>query len=335
MRSLARELPDRYREAESFATDLAAAATAVFGAGWLERSGVPVLHLTPRVMASLAAPVSGRRDEQTVVTAKPRAAGPEPTRAASRGELLDEPVPQPTPPKPSTLWPKLVAVAALLVLIALAFLAPITLPHTAVVNVTVGGGRAPDPILVDLTRPITVTGEGAGQDPVNVKLSMSAVGVPLGTATADAVTPDKNGHFSADLEMPAIVRWIVGGSVTGEVRWSRPGQDDTVQPFTLLTEQHPLASAMGTGSLLLGLFALAYLESGLRTVRNGHRWRSGRVGGPVLGVVFGLALWLLVSVLNSYEPSLLFGLGCALAGAVAAGAVVLATERSMRRRQRA
>ncbi|EOD70375.1 serine/threonine-protein kinase, partial [Amycolatopsis vancoresmycina] len=53
MRSLARELDARYRSAESFAADLAAGATAAYGPGWLERSGVPVLHLTPRVIAGL------------------------------------------------------------------------------------------------------------------------------------------------------------------------------------------------------------------------------------------------------------------------------------------
>lgn len=329
MRSLARELPDRYREAESFATDLAAAATAVYGAGWLERSGVPVLHLTPRVMASLAGPSGARADERTVVTAKPRVAGPDPTRAD-----LDPRPPQPAPPTPSALVPKLVAVAALIVLVALAFLAPLKLPHAAVVNVTVGGTPTPDPIPVDLTKPITITGDGVGQGPVNVTLELSAVGVPLATADSAAVTPDKNGHFSTDVKMPSLSRWIVGGAVTGEVRWTRPGQDPVVQSFTALTDQAPMASAMGAGSLLLALFALAYLESGLRTVRNGHRWRSGRFGGPVLGVLFGLSFWLLISVLNSYEPSLLVGLGCALAGAVSAGFVVLATERSARLRRR-
>jgi serine/threonine-protein kinase len=58
MRSLARELDARYREAESFAADLAGAATAVYGPGWLERSGVPVLHLTPRVIAGLNSPTA-------------------------------------------------------------------------------------------------------------------------------------------------------------------------------------------------------------------------------------------------------------------------------------
>jgi hypothetical protein len=328
MRSLARELTDRYREAESFATDLAAAATRVFGPGWLERSGVPVLHLTPRVMASLAAPANGHRDERTFpvpVVPLSRNEVPDPTRSATRADLDRE------PPKPaSALWPKLAASAALVVLAVVAFLTPATLPHTAAVNVTVDGAGIAEPVTVNLAQSITVAGEGAGSDPVNVTLSMSAAGVPLGSAV-EAADPDRNGHFSADLELPAVARWIVGGAVTGEVRWSRAGQADTVQPFTLLTRQHPLASAMGTGSLLLGLFALAYLESGLRTIRHGHRWRSGRFGSPVLGALFGAAGWLFVSVLSSHEPSVPFALGCALAGALAAVFTLLATERSARR----
>jgi hypothetical protein len=325
MRSLARELTDRYREAESFATDLAAAATRVFGPGWLERSGVPVLHLTPRVMASLAAPANGHRDERTFPVPRPRNDIPDPTRTATRADLDREP-----PPPASALWPKLAAFAALVVLAVVAFLTPATLPHAAAVNVTVEGTGIAAPVTVDLARSITVTGEGAGSEPVNVTLKMSAAGVPLGSAVETA-KPDQNGRFSADLEMPAVARWIVGGAVTGEVRWARAGQPDTVQPFTLLTRQHPLASAMGTGSLLLGLFALAYLESGLRTIRHGHRWRSGRFGSPVLGALFGAAVWLFVSVLSGHEPSVPFALGCALAGALAAVFTLLATERSARR----
>jgi serine/threonine-protein kinase len=75
---------------------------------------------------------------------------------------------------------------------------------------------------------------------------------------------------------------------------------------------------------------LAYLESGLRAIRNGHRWRSGRFGSPILGALFGAAGWLFVSVLSSHEPSGPSGLGCALAGALAAVFTLLATERSAR-----
>jgi serine/threonine-protein kinase len=316
-------LTDRYREAESFATDLAAAATQVFGPGWLERSGVPVLHLTPRVMASLAAPVNGRPDERTFAATQLRNTTPDQTRSATRADLDRE------PPQPSALWPKLAAFSALLILTVVAFLTPATLPHPAVATVTVDGAGIAEPVTVDLARSITVTGEGAGPDPVNVTLTMSAAGVSLGSA-AEVAEPDQNGRFSAEVEMPAVARWIVGGAVTGEVRWSRAGRADTVQPFTLLTRQHPLASAMGTGSLLLALFALAYLESGLRTIRNGHRWRSGRFGSPILGALFGAAGWLFVSVLSSHEPSGPSGLGCALAGALAAVFTLLATERSAR-----
>ena len=100
MRSLARELDSRYREAESFAADLAAAATAVYGPGWLERSGVPVLHLTPRVIAGLnsatapAPPVEARtrpvRRPGPDPTLTP--AGPRPRRPPDRGRT---PTPRP------------------------------------------------------------------------------------------------------------------------------------------------------------------------------------------------------------------------------------------------
>ena len=103
------------------------------------------------------------------------------------------------------------------------------------------------------------------------------------------------------------------------------------QTFTLRTSQHPLASAMGAGGLILALFALAYLESVLRTVRTGHRGRGALVAGPVLGVLFGAAAWLCVSVLRVHEPAPAFGVGCALAGAVAAGCVVAAARRRHRR----
>src|SRR3569833_593405 len=198
MRSLARELDARYREAESFAADLAGAATAVYGPGWLERSGVPVLHLPPRVIAGLDSPTA-----------------------------------------PPTL---------------LLSTEPVTTP-----------------VEVDLSKPLTLAGTG---NPGPVSLTLSAAGIPLGSAETDA-KPAGNG-FTAQLTLPAIARWVVGGAVTATVR---TGPDE--QTFTLRTSQHPLASAKGAGSLLLALFALAYLESGLRTIRNGHRWRGASVGGPV------------------------------------------------------
>jgi serine/threonine-protein kinase len=217
----------------------------------------------------------------------------------------------------AVLWLRLAAAAAAIVLIVLALLNPARLPHDAPASLNLGGASVATPVEVDLSKPLTLTGPG---NPGRVALDLSAAGIPLGSAAAEA-KPDGNG-FTAQLTLPGIARWIVGGAVTADVRTG-----SSTQTFTLLTSQHPLASAMGAGSLILALFALAYLESGLRTIRNGHRWRGAAVGAPVLGVLFGAAVWLCVSVLRVHEPSPGFGAGCAVAGAVAAGLVVAAARR--------
>lgn len=342
MRSLARELDSRYREAESFAADLAAAATAVYGPGWLERSGVPVLHLTPRVIAGLNSPTAPAPPGEARTRPVQRPSGPNATLVAPSGAVDagsgsggwgsggpgagpdsgradDGSGPQATASgsKAAVLWLRLAAAAAAIVLVVLALLNPEQLPHQASPTLLLGSEPVTTPVEVDLSKPLMLAGTG---NPGPVALTLSAAGIPLGSAETDA-KPAGNG-FTAQLTLPAIARWVVGGAVTATVRTG-----PVTQTFTLRTSQHPLASAMGAGSLILALFALAYLESGLRTIRNGHRWRGALVGGPVLGLLFGGVAWLCVSVLRVHEPAPGFGAGCAVAGAVAAGLVVAAARR--------
>ncbi len=403
MRALARELDSRYREAESFAADLAGAATAVYGPGWLERSGVPVLHLTPRVIAGLNSPTAPPGDERTRPVRRPT--GPNATLVATSGGLDTAPgsggsgpgfaggaglasgveagypggpgagsaaglgpaggagsalaggqgpglggsssggagagpaggpgsgfggagsgpaAGTPAPDSGSSsrsraavLWLRLAAAAAAVVLVILALLNPERLPHEASPTLLLGNTKVTAAVEVDLSKPLVLAGAG---NPGRVAISLSAAGIPLGSAETVA-KPDGNG-FTAELTLPALARWVVGGAVTATVQTG-----PVTQTFTLLTSQHPLASAMGAGSLILALFALAYLESGLRTIRNGHRWRGAAVGGPVLGLLFGAVAWLCVCVLRVHEPAPGFGAGCAVAGAVAAGLVVAAARR--------
>lgn len=324
MHSLARELDSRYREVESFAADLAGAATAVYGPGWLERSGVPVLHLTPRVIAGLNSPTAPVPPGEARTRPVQRPSGPNPTLAVTSGSLdpahglTGDPAPDSGgSSKAAVLWLRLAAVAAAIVLVVLALLNPERLPHQASPTLLLGTERVTTPVEVDLSKPLTLAGTG---NPGRVALTLSAAGIPLGSAETDAKAAG-NG-FTAQLTLPAIARWVVGGAVTATVQTG-----PITQTFTLLTSQHPLASAMGAGSAILALFALAYLESGLRTIRNGHRWRGASVGGPVLGLLFGAVAWLCVSVLRVHEPAPGFGAGCAVAGAVAAGLVVAAARR--------
>ncbi|MER7864324.1 serine/threonine-protein kinase [Amycolatopsis japonica] len=302
MRSLSRELDSRYRDAETFAADLASAATAVYGPGWLERSRVPVRHLTPRVISAIGAAVPAG-DGPTRPVRRP---APDPTLSATRAEL--EPGKRPG----SVLWFRLAAAVAAIVLVVLTLLTPERLPHEATTLKIDGVAASSAPL--DLSKTFAVTGEG---NPGQVALALSAAGIPLGSASA-VPKPEGEG-FRADLAFPGLTRWIAGGAVTATLT-----ADGVPRTFTVVTEQHPLASALGAGSLILALFALAYLESGLRTIRNGHRWRGALVGGPVLGLLFGATAWLCVSVLRVHEPAVLFGVGCSIAGAVATGFVVAA-----------
>lgn len=304
MRSLARELDSRYRDAETFAADLASAATAVYGPGWLERSRVPVRHLTPRVISALSTPIAAPVPAGDGPTRPVRRPAPDPTLSAF------EPEPQPTGKPSPVLWFRLAAAAAAIVLVVLALLNPERQPHEATelkIN-----GSAVTSVPVDLSDTFTLSGTGS---PRQVLLELSAAGIPLGSATA---TPKSEGDgFQADLRFPGITRWIVGGVVTATVT-----TDGVSRTFAMVTSNHPLSSALGAGSLILALFALAYLESELRTIRNGHRRRGALVTGPVLGLLFGAMGWLCVTELGVREPSTPYGVGCAIAGAVAAGFVV-------------
>ncbi|MFC0432836.1 serine/threonine-protein kinase [Kutzneria buriramensis] len=280
MRSLARETDQRYRDAEAFAADLAAAADATFGHGWLQRTGIPV-HLTPRVTGS-----AGR--------VRPTAA-PEPTLTATHIE-------EPTPERKSALLPALVAALSLLAMVAVAFLSPNPGPRSAVTQLSVTGVGPGQLSSVDLSLPIPITGGPA-------TMSLSFAGFPIASASGQD-----------SVQFPALTRWLVGGTVTGKLTTVTGSQE-----FPAQAQQFPLASAMGAGSLLACLFALAYLESMLRTVRRGRGGVGTFVGAVPLGALLGSGVWLLVAVLTEHEPSLPYGIGCAVTGVIAAMAAVWTT----------
>jgi serine/threonine-protein kinase len=281
MRSLARETSQRYRDAEAFAADLAAAADATFGPGWLQRSGIPV-HLSPRVTGGVA------RVRTT--------SAPEPTLTATQVEA------EPLPRRKSALLPGLVAAISAVAMVALAFLAPTPGARSAVTQLAVLGTAPGQPASVDLSTPVPIVGGPA-------TMSLSLAGIPIATAS---------GHDS--VAFPALTRWLVGGAVTGELT-SAAG----TQWFPAVAQQFPLASAMGAGSLLAGLFSLAYLESLLRTIRRGRGGPGAFVGAVPLGALLGAAVWLLAAVLAQHEPALPYGIGCAAAGVLAAVTTVWAT----------
>ncbi|SMD18146.1 serine/threonine-protein kinase [Kibdelosporangium aridum] len=314
MRSIARELPARYKEAEAFATDLASAATSAYGQGWLERSGIPVLHLAPRVVAALATGAAPR-EELTVVTPKIGSDTADPT-------IVD-------PDSPALKRPRVpgwIAAAALLGVVVVSLLTPTTLSHDSTSNMSVRGAPSTGPATVDLTKPVSVTGDDVVDG--SLTMSMSGGGIPLGSGTSQ-VEPDRDRKFTTEITMPPIARWIVGGTITGELRWTpKGGGPEAVQTFTLKSEQHPLVSLMGTGSLLLALFAAAYLESMSRTLRRGYRRPSAKYSAGVLGALIGLSIWTFTSVMLGHELNMVFGIMSVLLAGAGAVCLIIATERA-------
>ncbi|WP_026316470.1 serine/threonine-protein kinase [Actinokineospora enzanensis] len=326
MRSLARDPLHRYRDAEAFAIDLSAAATAVYGPDWLERSGVPV-HLAPRVTGAISQQLTRQPDSPTIVTPPVRATAPDGTRtldpADFRGKQLRPASEIIRRTGPSPLWPALVAAVALIAVIVLPLVSAKHLGHPGS-TLAVDGQQLLKPVVVDLSSPITIAGRAP--DDVQLRFSVNAAGIPLGPTIAKTIARKPDGTFETRIEPDPLMRWLVGGAATGEIKVA--GQ---VYQFTLLSPLHPMATVMGSGSLLLALFALAYIESLMRTLRRGHRRPAAPISALPLGALFGATMWLFLGALTAHEPSRVIGIVTALAGALAASGFVLATAWAVRR----
>ncbi len=325
LRGLARDPLVRYPDAESFAEALGAAAAMAYGAGWLERSGIPV-QLTPRVVhAAARVPAVTSPSPTQLAPVHPTGFGALPTvGVAEVGSAPLVPVAQVLARRQSPWPPVLIAVAGVLLLALVALLGQSTPTRPAPLRLTVGGAPAGVAFL-DLTAPIALTGTSAG--PIDgVRLSLSAAGVSLGEASG--AVRAAAGPWRVTLDPPDATRWTAGGAVTGRVDTLRAGRIVGSQEFTARPAQAPYLSVMGTGSVLLLLFAVAYLESLLRALRRGRRRMSGLVGAAPLGAVVGLAGWMLASVFTRHEPGLPLAVACAVLGAIAAVAAAVATARA-------
>ncbi|OLR89735.1 serine/threonine-protein kinase [Actinokineospora bangkokensis] len=329
MRSVAREPRDRYPDAETFAVELGAAATSVFGAGWVERSRVPV-HLGPRVLGAIAS--ASAPEVPTIATRPVRAATePERTRLIRPDELrpAHEVLAERAPAAPSrvpALVAGLLALLALVALVVLPLTAPAALAHPdAGTGLLLDGKPVSGAVPVDLSKPFTVSGNAGSPAPFVLAFELRSAAIPLGTVQVP-MTPAADGAFTARVEPQAVMRWLVGGAATGSLRVGGAA----AQEFTLRTPQHPLASALGGGALLLGLFALASVESLMRALRRSHRRPSAPVAAVPLGALLGASVWSLLSALLGHEPSTGVGIASAAAGAAAALLLVVTTKLAAR-----
>ncbi|XVS62474.1 serine/threonine-protein kinase [Actinosynnema sp. CA-299493] len=305
MRGLERDPRSRYRNAETFAVDLAGAAAEVFGRDWLLRLGVPV-HLSPHVAAaanrSAPGPAVPRESLDLPVRATlvdtpatPVRLGAQPLVPAAQVLAAQGPAPKPA------RWFAAAAALAAAVMIAVPFTAP-----------------ARDlPVLdADLSKPVSA-GQG---DPVTARLAVTAAGITLADVPA---SPPASTTSPLTFELPGASRWIVGGAAVATVTADGRSTAYSLRPVT-----HPMISIMGAGSAVLLLFALAYLESVVRSLRRRQAGTGAVVVAGPLGFVLGVAAWLLPSVLLRHTPDLWPALVCGGLGVVAAVCAAVAARRS-------
>ncbi|WP_158852288.1 serine/threonine-protein kinase [Saccharothrix deserti] len=319
MRGLERDPQARYRNAETFAVDLAGAAAEVFGRDWLLRLGTPV-HLTPQVAAAgtrpatapsvppetLAIPV--RATLVDAPSAPPVQLGAQTLVPAAQVLTPLTPLAPLASPKPAR-WFALAAALAAVLMIAVPFTAP---------------SRDLPAVEADLSKPVPI---GTGS-PTTARLTVTAAGITLADVPAlpeATAQPGSTTRPDAPLtfELPGASRWIVGGAAVATVTADGNSQTYSLQPRT-----HPMISIMGAGSAVLLLFTLAYLESILRSLRRRQSGTAAVVAAAPLGFGLGVAIWLLPSVVLRHTPDLWPALACGALGAIAAVCTAVATRRS-------
>jgi eukaryotic-like serine/threonine-protein kinase len=367
MRSLVRDPHERYRDAEAFALDLAAAATQAYGLGWLDRSGVPV-HLTPRVAAGAttgparptvpvsvvrgAAPTATRRTPPPTLANPTLMAGPPTAGGLAGGALAGGGLAGQTlvpareliaPPRGhgAARWFRLGALAGLVALAAVLMLAL----HGAAgparpdpLALTVNGTPATAAPTLDLTNPVQLAGTIPGSTATTEPATAGPAATPDGlTATLrlSVLGIGLGSSTPAAVTTDGTGAWQATIDPPAAARWLAGGAvtaevslDGTAaERFTARPAQSPLLSAMGAGSVLLLMFTLAYLESIVRSVRRCQLRRSAPVLAAPVGAVFAAAAYTLAAALTRHEPTAPVLITAAALGALTAAAAILGTTR--------
>ncbi|MBL7501194.1 serine/threonine protein kinase [Frankia sp. CNm7] len=359
-RALAFEPADRYPTAEAFAVDLARAGTEVLGPHWPRESGV-ALHLSPAVGQALSQAAAERArtgGPETVLISMSRVlprlpdqarmgsfiATPDPgaARPGATGGDVDEAVPvrRVVRGRPARRWPPLVAAGCLTVAALLALLVPGARPPLLdgpTPRPLVAGATAPETARVDLSGPVPVSGVGPASStgPVQVRLAISAGGIGLGEGTSEPFSVTPGQQWSTTVSLRSWTRWVAGGAVRGQVQLvdaGAPGRVLADSEVTITPVQAPYTTAMGWGSLLLALLAVASLAEVLRALWRRRRptW-LGATRMVVPSALLGAAGWLALAVYTAEEPRPAVGIACAVLTS-AAGVALGLVSRPRRRR---
>ncbi|TQF73641.1 protein kinase [Rhodococcus spelaei] len=360
MRGLATDPNDRFASAESFGVALAEAAAECWGPDWLAASGIPVMGADTIVTAA-GATLGG-----PTTTRAATAAASDPTRPApptgfpgptvrpdvptvrpsvtvhTRGvQLADAQVEELVPVRslvdvksPRVPFALAAGLALLAVLIALLGLgSPSTGGSLAPGTTTIAGvdpttgGAVP----IDLSQPVPVTTTGDGLADT-AQVTLRVLGATVGRQSAPIVWSGGTGVAAVP---PPVNRYLLAGRMSGELTLLHAGAPVANSQFAVRTTQSASTTAVGVGFVVVLLFAAAYIESFVRSLRRGRRRYSASAGtiagAALLGVVLVGAAWVLAGRVPTIPTLIMCML---LAGGAGASAAIAEWRIGTRRRYR-
>jgi hypothetical protein len=344
MRGLATDPTERFGSAESFGVALAEPAAGCWGTDWLAPVGIPVIGADTIVAAATGAshqphmsrtirnpaPTGfGPRGPRTSPTTRVRPAQPLPR---PRVELADvgrkdvAPVQQIVKFR-SPRVPFLIAAGFALAAVVLALIGLGAPPRGGDLRpgtVTVAGvdPTAVDEVEVDMSKPIPVTVAGVAGNAA--ALALNVLGTPLSRHDAPLVP----GGPALTAAVPAPINpYVLAGRTTGELTVLNGETATATYRFGVRTTQPAMTTAVAVGTVVLALFAAAFIESYIRVLRRGRSRFSGSFGLPLSAAALAVAVVGAVWVLMGREPTMATLVGCA---ALAAAAGIAATIGAMR-----
>ncbi len=320
MRGLATDPTDRFESAESFGVALAEPAFDSWGANWLTPVGIRVVGSDTIVAAATgqrssvampppppSSPVTGTASRGANTAAGPRVKPAQPL-PRSRIELADVGRDEVAPVQEivkfrSPRVPFGIAAVLGLAAVAIALIGLGSPPRggdlqTGTVTIAGVDPTEADEVEIDMSKPIPVTVAGVPAD--NVALSWNIFGATVGRHDAP-LTP---GPQASTAEVPAPVNpYVVAGRMTGELTVSRPESAPLKYRFGMKSTQPATTTALAVATVVLVLFAAAYVESYIRALRRGRSRFSGSFGLPLSAGGIGIAVVGAAWVLLGREPT--------------------------------
>ena len=334
MQALERDPAERFESAEELGLKLAEAATSVWGPGWLSATDLPVLA------ASSILAVTERSESRPVrgPARKGAAAHSAPVRPTIAGHAVGAVASEVRPvelvPASAVLAPPArplaqlaTALGLLIIAIVVAFVG-IGSPSRsqALPNVMVNGLPVPTgqtALKVDLSKQVLIRGTFPSGTQT-LELSFSAMGIPLGSG--HSLEGEPNIDVSASR---FLVPSIATAKVTAKNGTAKLGETS----FTVKPAKGGLLTAPTAVTAVLGLFALAYSESLLRSLRRGRRPTTATGGVGICGALVGAVAVLVAWVVGVKEPTPATLIAAAIAGAGSGIAAALGAARTGRRRR--